>query len=145
MWEILCQYSIFQISKRGGKAMMKIELIIHLVVAIIGALASGLPIAVKLSNAIKAKRTATTEAEKEKAYNEMLAQANELIVIAENSYKAFDKVMKAQNSSAGAMKKKSVMTDLQAFALSKGIKFDAAFWSEKIDEIVTFTKTVNAK
>ena len=53
--------------------------------------------------------------------------------------------MKQQNGSAGAMKKKSVSTDLQSYALAHGYEYDAAFWSAKIDEIVAFTREVNAK
>lgn len=132
--------------------MMKIEIFIHLAAIILGALSTGIPIALKLSKAIKAKRSAfeatdniKAEADEAKAFNEMLTYAFDLIQVAEDAFKGIDKVMKSQNSSAGGMKKKSVLSDLQSFALSNGMKFDSSFWSKKIDEIVEFTKTVNAK
>ena len=75
----------------------------------------------------------------------MLAMAQQLIVGAEATYKAFDVVMKQQNSSAGSLKKETVATKLQTYALSNGYEFDAEFWSNKIDELVKFTKDVNAK
>lgn len=132
--------------------MMKIELFIHIAAIILGALSTGIPIALKLSKTIKAKRSALeatenakSEAGEEKAFNEMLSYSFDLIRVAEDAYKGIDKVMKSQGGSAGGMKKKSVLSDLQTFALSNGIKFDSSFWSKKIDEIIDFTKTVNAK
>lgn len=132
--------------------MMKIELFIHIAAIILGALSTGIPIALKLSKTIKAKRsaleateTAKNEAGEEKAFNEMLSYAFDLIRVAEDAFKGIDKVMKSQGASAGGMKKKSVMSDLQTFALSNGIKFDSSFWSNKIDQIIEFTKTVNVK
>lgn len=109
--------------------------------------------------AAQAEKMAKTEAEKaaaaaaqaeaaaaeERAYNDMYKTAQELIKTAETAFAGFDAVMKQQNGSAGAMKKKSVTTDLQAYALAHGYKYDAEFWSKTIDEIVAFTREVNAK
>lgn len=103
-----------------------------------------LPIFLKLIKSIKAYRAAKTEAEAERAYNDMLAHAQEFIEAAEVAFEGYDKVMKAQGSSAGAMKKKDVTSALQVYALSHGYEYDAEFWSAKIDEIVTFTREVNS-
>ena len=54
-------------------------------------------------------------------------------------------MLKQRNASAGAVKKDTVMTKLQAYAMEKGYEFDAEFWSNQIDEIVALTRTVNAK
>lgn len=125
---------------------MNVEVIVNITAIILGALASAIPILFKWNKARKGKNTAVSEAEKQKAYNEMLEQVNSLIAIAETSFKAFDDVLKARNGgSAGSMKKESVITKLQAFALSKGYEFDSEYWSAKIDEIVNFTKSVNSK
>ncbi len=121
-------------------------LLFNVASVVIGALASGIPILYKWNKARKAKNNAVTEAEKKQAQIEMLEQANALICEAETAFKSVDEIMKSRGTgSAGSLKKKSVLTDLQAFALSKGIEFDSEFWSAKVDEIVSFTKSVNSK
>lgn len=125
---------------------MNVEVIIHIIALVIGAISSAIPILMKWNKARKLKNTAISEAEKQKAHNEMLEQANSFIALAEITFDSFDKVLKDQNNgSAGSMKKESVLNKLQAFAISKGYEFDSDFWSEKIDEIVSFTKAVNRK
>lgn len=123
---------------------MNWEVLLHIATVILGALASGIPILMKWNTARKAKNNALTEAEKEKAQNEMIEQANAFILMAEETYKSVDKIMKGQNSSAGSLKKETVMSRLQAYAISKGYVFDVEYWSKKIDEIVSFTKSVNS-
>lgn len=94
----------------------------------------------------KEAKAATTEAEKQAIYNEMLNEANKLIAAAEETYKEVDAVIKLQGGTgSGVVKKDSVMTKLQAYATEKGLTFDADYWSAKIDEIVDLTKKVNAK
>lgn len=120
--------------------------IIHIASIVLGALSAGIPILIKWNNARKAKNNAVTDAEAKQAQLEMLEMANAFIQTAETTFSAFDTVMKAQHSgTAGALKKENVLTRLQAFALSKGFEFDSEFWSAKIDEIVSFTKSVNSK
>ena len=107
---------------------------------------TAIPFIIKLVSTIKAKKNATTEAEKQTAHNDMLSTVNGFIVDAEVAFKGFDALMRQQqNSTAGAMKKDTVITKLQAYALSHGYEFDAEYWSQKIDDIVAFTKKVNAK
>ena len=106
---------------------------------------TGVPLIIKLVAAHKQAKAAKTEAEAQKAYNDMLTTAQSLIGAAEVAFDGFDKVMKAQGSSAGAMKKDNVLSKLQAYALSHGYEFDADYWSKKIDEIVEFTREVNAQ
>lgn len=119
--------------------------IVYVILGILATLVSTvLPLVYKLVKSVKAYKAAKTEAEAEKAYNDMLTQAQSLIQAAESAFEGFDKVMKAQNSSAGAMKKDNVVSKLQAYALSNGYAYDAEFWSEKIDEIVKFTRRVNS-
>ena len=103
------------------------------------------PLVIKLRKANKERKAAATEAEREKAANDMLATAQELVKSAEKAFAGFDAVMKQQSSSAGAMKKENVTTKLQAYALTHGYEYDAEYWSAKIDEIVAFTREVNAK
>lgn len=122
------------------------NLILHLASIVLGAIVTGVPILIKWNMARVAKNNAKTESEKKQAQIEMSEQANQLIKNAEITFSSFDKVMKAQNNgSAGALKKESVLNNLQAFAISKGYEFDSTYWSEKIDEIVAFTKQVNNK
>jgi hypothetical protein len=132
--------------------MMKIAIIVHLITLIIGAISGAVPLFIKWNNARKAKNSALTVAEKEKAsadkekaYTELKEYAFELIKEAEKAFVGIDKMLKMQNSSAGGMKKESVFTKLQTYALQKGFEFDAVYWSNMIDEIVSFTKQVNSK
>ena len=118
--------------------------ILYLVIGIIATLLSMIPIVLKLVKSVKDFKEARTEADKERAFNDMLMQAQLFIKVAESEFADFDKAMKAQNSSAGAMKKENVVSNLQSYALSNGYAFDAEFWSAKIDEIVAFTREVNA-
>lgn len=106
---------------------------------------TAVPAIVGLVKAIKAHKAAVTAAEKEKATNDMFYHAQTCIEAAEKAYEGFDKVLKSQGDSAGSVKKKSVMTELQAYALQNGYDFDEEFWSQKIDSIVAMTKEVNAK
>lgn len=106
---------------------------------------TAIPYTVKLVSASKAKKAATSAAEKEKAHNDMIEAANGFILAAETAFKGFDSIMRQQNTTAGEMKKDNVITKLQAYALSHGYVFDAEYWSQKVDEIVAFTKKVNAK
>lgn len=118
--------------------------ILYMVIGIVATLITTVvPVVLKLVKSIKDLRAAKTEAEAEKAYNDMLSQAQTLIGAAEVAFAGFDKVMKAQGSSAGAMKKDNVVSKLQAYALSHGYTYDAEFWDAKIDEIVNFTRGVN--
>ena len=80
-----------------------------------------------------------------RAENDLLEVVNGFITVAEQTFDGLDAVMKAQGSSAGTVKKENVMTKLQAYAMEKGYKIDLEYWSKKIDEIVAFTREVNAK
>lgn len=120
--------------------MQTITLLYYLLSAILGLLTTGIP----LFLSIKARKNADTVADKEKANADLLATAKNFISAAEVAFDGFDKMMKAQGSSAGAMKKDTVFTKLQAYALQNGYDFDASEWSAKIDELVAFTKSVNA-
>lgn len=97
------------------------------------------------AEAQKTANEAEMQAEAEAAFNDMLVKVNEFIKSAEITYKEFDAILKGQGASAGAMKKKTVMTDLQAYAIQNGYDFDENVWSAKIDEIVKLTKSVNVK
>ena len=133
-----------------------IMMALSLVVALAGSIS---PLAMKLLSANKARKAAVAEAEnakteaeraaaeaaKEKAVNDMIATAQELVKSAETAFAGLDAVMKQRNSSAGAMKKEHVTAKLQTYALAHGYEYDAEYWSAKIDEIVAFTREVNAK
>ena len=124
--------------------MSKLELIIKLACAVGGFLVAAIPSLVGLIKAIKARKVATTIAERELAENDLLAQLNAFIADAEEAYNNVNLILKAQGKSAGSAKKESVITKLHAYALEKGYEFDADFWSEKIDEVVALTRKVNA-
>lgn len=109
--------------------------------------------------AAKAKRKAKAQAEEakteaEKAQAEAAIKAAELameqaaktfISDAEITYKTVDELLKARGQSAGTLKKETVLAKLRTYAIENGITLDVETWSKKIDDLVTFTKEVNAK
>lgn len=121
------------------------------ILTIISAVASFLlvtliPTVIGLVKKWKDANAAKTDAEKQAIYNDMLNQVNSLVANAETTFAALDESLKSKGKSGcGALKKDIVMNKLQTYALTKGIEFDADFWGKKIDELVTVTKTVNAK
>ena len=120
--------------------------IISAIIAMVATLiTTAVPAFLAFRKALIARKTAETSAAKEKADADLLATAKNFITAAEVAFDGFDKMMKAQNSSAGAMKKDTVFTKLQAYALQNGYEFDAEDWSKRIDNLVAFTKSVNAK
>ena len=126
---------------------MELETILKIVSIILGCICTTIiPLGISLVSAIKKRRAATTEAEKEAATNDMLNVVNELISNAEALYKQVDTLSKQNGlGSLGTLKKDSVMTKLQAYAIDNGYEFDADYWSATIDEIVKLTREVNAK
>lgn len=125
--------------------MAQVETIIK-IAYLIGVFCVGvIPTMIALLKSLKAKRLAKTEAEKEVAKTNMRDYLTTLIESAEKLYKGVDVALKSQGQSAGPMKKDSVMSKLQSYAINAGYTFDIDYWSEKIDELVEFTRNVNAK
>ena len=76
---------------------------------------------------------------------ELKELAKVLIADVEREYKDYNAFLKSRGQSAGEMKKNSVITELKAYALEKGYGFDEDEWGKAIDDLVTFTRNVNAK
>lgn len=139
--------------------MQNIATIIYIIIVSCSFLISAIPAVIAWVKAAKAKKqakahaeNATTEAEQAKAEAEYAAAvldmeqaAKSFIAEAELTYKSFDELLKAKGQSAGALKKETVLAKLRTYAIEKGITIDAEQWSAKIDELVKFTKQVNAK
>ena len=99
---------------------------IYLLITIISAVASAVASIVAIRKAAKARKAAEEDAAnaktdadreaadkaKEKADSDLLATAKGFISAAEVAFDAFDKTLKAQGSSAGAMKKDTVFNKL---------------------------------
>lgn len=125
---------------------MAVETIVKIIILVASfVITTAVPFIISLVNANKKRKEAKTEAEKQAAINEMAEVAKGFIVQAEQLYKEYDALMKANGSTGGLVKKDSVMSKLQAYALEKGYTFDAEYWSNKIDSIVELTRKVNAK
>lgn len=99
-----------------------------------------------------AEEAAKTEAEKAKAEAERAAAELEMeqaakafIAQADSMYSAVDAFLKQKGDSAGALKKETVLAKLRTYAIEKGISIDVGAWADKIDDLVKFTKEVNAK
>lgn len=138
--------------------MENIEMILKVVYALASAIVVAIPFIIALVVNVKSKikirkelasviddtEKAKLEATNSAATTEMLNACNQLIANAEALYADVSNILKKEGKSAGPVKKDSVMSKLQAFAIERGYDFDAAYWNEKIDEIVNLTKKVNA-
>ncbi len=136
---------------------MDIQDILKIVYAVSAFLAAAIPLAIALWTTIKKKIKlakdlvcTTDEAEKAKlkaadseATTDMLQVCNTLIANAETLYADVANLLKREGKSAGIVKKDSVMSKLQAYALERGYIFDAEYWANKVDEIVELTRKVN--
>ena len=136
---------------------MNIETTLKIVYAIVAFLAAAIPLVIALFANIKSrlrisKRLATTiddaeraklEAAKAAAINDMHNVCDVLIANVETLYEGVANILKKEGKNAGPVKKDSVMSKLQAYALERGYAFDAEFWNTKIDEIVELTRKVN--
>ena len=119
---------------------------LYIIISVLATLLTTLiPASLALWKSIKSCKAAKTETAKEKAKADLLATAKGFISAAEVAFAGFDKMMKQQGQSAGAMKKDTVFNKLQAYALQNGYTFDAEEWSQKIDELVAYTTSVNVK
>lgn len=123
---------------------MNLELILKICIPIASGLVTFIPTFIAWIAAIKAKRKARTEEEKEKAKALLKEKCVELIKSAEQLYSKVDATLKANGQSAGLIKKDSVLSQLQSFALENGLNFSRDEWAEQIDELVKFTREVNS-
>ena len=120
--------------------------IIKIILSVVaGAISVGVPSIINLIKAIKNFKNAKTQIDKEQAYRDMKDQMKVLIQAAEIAYKNVNEIMKEKGSSAGLVKKDSVMMKLQSYAVEKGYSFDSELWSNEIDKEVEFTRNVNSK
>lgn len=137
--------------------MQNIETVLKVVYAVASAVAVAIPLVIALVKNVKTKvkirkelANANDDAEKAKleaassaATAEMLGVCDELIANAEVLYSDVSLILKREGKSAGVVKKDSVMSKLQAYALERNYEFDAKYWDSKIDEKVAMTKKVN--
>lgn len=125
---------------------MELDVILKIVLAVLSfVVATLIPTVIGLVKAIKAKKEAKTAQQEAVANSAMQYAVNGFIEEAEELYKTVDAVVKEKGGSCGAVKKDSVLTKLQAYALQNGYTYDADYWSGVVDEIVKMTRKVNAK
>lgn len=132
-----------------------LKLILSLIPLILSAVAAVFAFVVAVRSKIKANQAAAeakteadkaqAEAEKAAADLEMEEAAMRFISEAETLYKTYDAIMKQNGASAGPLKKETVLAKMRTYAIEKGFSLDVSEWSEKIDELVSFTKSVNSK
>lgn len=104
-----------------------------------------IPTIILLVNKWKAYNKAKTEEEKQQILNDISNSVGQLVTEAEEQYKDFDKVLKAQTGTGcGTLKKDKVLSQIQALCTEKGIEYDKEYWSNQVEEIVQITKQVNA-
>lgn len=137
---------------------MDFATIMYIIAAVGGFVVAAIPLICSLIAVIKKKiklnkqldattdeaERAKLEAENAQATVDMTNVLGELIQNAEELYADVALQLKASGKTAGAVKKDSVMSKLQAYALSKGYDFDEQYWSDRVDTTVALTKKVNA-
>ena len=124
---------------------MDIKTMIYIGFVVAEALIIGIPSLIKIIYSAKALKASKNNEEKMIAIDDMKSQAKVFIEAAEIAYKDINDVLKSKGSSAGSVKKDSVMLKLQSYASEKGYDFDIDFWSQEIDNQVQYTKNVNSK
>lgn len=122
---------------------MMLHIIIPCAAAVLEFLTIGIPSIVKIRKTVKNLKNAESNEKRLEALNDLQEQAKVFIEAAEIAYKEINDTLKAKGSSAGPVKKDSVMLKLQSYATEKNYTFDVEYWSEKIDELVKYTKNVN--
>lgn len=125
--------------------MSKLQLIMEIAKYLVPSLATFVGLGISLIKAIKARKEAKTEAEKQAAMNDLTNKAVVLIENAEELFDGVNQILKRQGQSAGVVKKDSVMAKLQAYALTMGYAFNEEEWSAKVDDLVAMTRKVNGK
>ena len=124
---------------------MEINEIIQLVITIVVFLCTVASFIFALVKKAKQLKAAKTDTERSEIYAEMKNLAVSFIQEAEDFYYAYDSLLKQTGGSAGADKKDRVMQKLQLAAMNFGIPFDADYWSNVVESLVSLTKGVNAK
>lgn len=108
-----------------------------LVIALIANIKSKIKICKQLANTTNEAEKAKLEAANSAATTDMLNACNELIANAETLYLDVSLLLKKEGKSAGAVKKDSVMSKLQAYAIEHGYEFDAEYWARKSTKLLT--------
>ena len=110
---------------------------VEIVCAVGGFLITAIPTCIVIVRLIKQKKEDDIEIDLSK-------ELDKLVVEAETLYGKLNDVMKnTKAGTAGEIKKKSVLTELENYAFKNGYKFDSSEWSKKIDELIEITKKVN--
>ncbi len=110
---------------------------VEIVCAVGGFLITAIPTCIAIVKLFKEKKAGNEEID-------LTNQLEKLVVEAETLYGKLNEVLKtAKNGSAGEIKKKTVLTELENYAFKNHYKFDVEFWSAKIDELIDVTKKVN--
>lgn len=122
--------------------MAKFEILVSVAVTFVTTV---VPSAIALLKSIKAKKNAKTEAEKERAKNAIATELKRLVANAEVTFAPIDRLLKAQNQSAGSMKKRDVVANLKTFCLENGFSWDDETMDKAIEDEVAYTKAVNSK
>ena len=106
------------------------------------ATAFGTGVVAAITNIIQ-KRKSKKNYNKADSQIKLLEEAKVLIKAAEETYKDVNRILKGEGYSAGSVKKDSVMTKLQSFAIEHKLEFNYEEWSKKVDDLVEMTKVVN--
>ena len=124
---------------------MDAETIVRILIALASFLfVTLIPSIIALINKSKKAKAATTEAEKQAIYNEMLSDVKQIIADTEEAYKNVDALMKKDTGKGDSKGKKyNALEAVRILCLEKGIEFDPEYWSAQIDKEVAFTKKVN--
>lgn len=122
-----------------------IDIIVTIIKIVSGAIITAIPMIVAIISKCKKLKTAKSNEEQTSAVNDIVEKAKQLIILAENTYAEVDTALKVNKlGSAGVFKKESVLSKLESYSATKGYSFTTEELSNVIEDLVSFSNTVNA-
>lgn len=112
--------------------METLELLIGAVVVAITLISSVVGFIISLAKSIKNAR----RADNAEATNEIENMAIDKIAEVEKLYFQASQILKSVGIKTGEIKKENVMNFIETQCVEKGMKFDEAYWSEQVENIV---------
>lgn len=109
----------------------------ELIIKIITTIAGGVGIVISTITAVVQKIKKDNVRKSDSIYERMLSN----IQTAEEMYRPIEK----KGIDCSAMKKQFVLSDLQIFANSKGLRYDQGLWEAELEHLIDFSKNVNNK
>lgn len=126
----------------GELSMDKVQLVFYIVLVLIPAVAAIIPSVIWLIKKVRQLIVAPAD-EKQDIVNEIYDNCVKYVVAAEQAYSLLNASLKMQNESAGKTKLSYVLDKIKIDCLDKGVTYDESYWTNKVNNLVEMSKTVN--